>query len=381
MGRHDLQTSPGADLLDKPDASVTADELRRVELLDCLPDHALEELGASCIVRHYPAGMMVFLEGDSGSSLYVIRRGMVKVVKQRAEQGDLVLQTLGPGGTFGLLAVFDPAPRSATVMAIDSSDIIELDKKDLDRVLDQQPEATRRMLGELARSLTMAKEQKIEENEILDMKVRERTAELAETQLEVIRRLGIAAEFRDDDTGAHIARMSRYCARLAEEIGFSRDQVERLLNAAPMHDVGKIGIPDGILLKPGKLDDDEFTLMKTHTTIGAQILSGSKSDVIQLAEKIALSHHEKWNGRGYPNGLSAEDIPLEGRIACVADVFDALTSERPYKKAWPVDEAFALIKDGAGKDFDPHLADAFLGIRPAIEEIKARYHTVGAGGH
>lgn len=378
MGRHDLQTAPGADLLDKPEASVTTDELRRVELLDTLPDQALQELGATCVVRHYPAGTMIFLEGDGGSSLHIIRRGMVKVVKQRAEQGDLVLQTLGPGGTFGLLAVFDPAPRSATVMAIDSSDVIELEKKDLDRVLDQQPQATRKMLGELARSLTMAKEEKIEENEILDMKVRDRTAELAETQLEVIRRLGIAAEFRDDDTGAHIARMSRYCARLAEEIGFARDQVERLLNASPMHDVGKIGIPDGILLKPGKLDDDEFTLMKTHTTIGAQILSGSKSDVIQLAEKIALSHHEKWSGAGYPLGLSAEDIPLEGRIACVADVFDALTSERPYKKAWPAEEAFALIKDGAGKDFDPHLADAFLSIRPAIEEIKLRYNTVGS---
>jgi len=170
-------------------------------------------------------------------------------------------------------------------------------------------------------------------NKILEERVRERTKELHDTRLDIIRRLAHAAECRDDDTGTHIIRMSRYCERLSQEMGLSAGDCELVLNASPLHDIGKIGIPDSILLKPGKLTAEEFDFMKTHTTIGAKLLSGSSSKMMQMAEMIALTHQEKWDGSGYPQGLKGEEIPLIGHICCICDVFDALTSVRPYKKA------------------------------------------------
>ncbi|MCW9040699.1 MAG: HD domain-containing protein, partial [Rhodospirillales bacterium] len=211
------------------------------------------------------------------------------------------------------------------------------------------------------------------QNAILEEKVRERTQELEETRLEIIRRLGRAGEFRDNETGMHVIRMSKFCQQLAMAAGYGEDFGRAVLIASPMHDVGKIGIPDAILLKPGKLDNDEWEIMKTHATIGAEILSDHPSELMQMAQRIALTHHEKWDGSGYPNGLKGEDIPVEGRIAALADVFDALTSERPYKKAWLVEDAVTLISDQAGKHFDPALSEAFLRIIPEIVEIKEAY--------
>jgi response regulator RpfG family c-di-GMP phosphodiesterase len=300
--------------------------------------------------------------------MFIIRKGLVKILHVGATPEQGTLSTMGPGEVFGELAVIDPAPRSATAMAIDVTETIEVPKGNVDKVLDASPEAARRMLGSLARSLTVAKEQLAQQNEILDLKVRERTRDLRETQLEVIRRLGRAAEFRDDDTGLHIYRMSRACVLLAKAAGLSERDCELLLEAAPMHDVGKIGIADEILLKPGRLEPEEFEIMKSHTTIGSELLSGSSSPVMQMAQVIALSHHEKWDGSGYPQGLKGEDIPLLARICCVCDVFDALISERPYKKAWTVAEAAAEIEKSAGTHFDPHLADLFGQLVPEIEK-------------
>lgn len=198
------------------------------------------------------------------------------------------------------------------------------------------------------------------QNETLEERVRQRTLELNDARLETLERLAVAAEFRDDDTGEHTKRVGRSSALLAETAGMTPMYVERMASAAPLHDVGKIGVPDAILLKPGKLTDEEFGIMKSHTTIGGEILSGGTSHVLSLADEIALSHHEKWNGSGYPNRLSGEDIPLSGRIVALSDVFDALTHERPYKKAWPVDEAIAEITDSAGEHFDPVLAPLFV---------------------
>ena len=206
----------------------------------------------------------------------------------------------------------------------------------------------------------------------LEAEVAQRTDALRETQYEIIFRLGRAAEFRDDDTGVHITRMSRFAARVALEIGLDEERTELLLHAAPMHDIGKIGIPDGILLKPGKLTDEEFATMKTHTEIGAELLSGSKSPVVQLAQQVALSHHEKWDGSGYPEGLEGENIPLEARICCVVDVFDALISERPYKQPWSVDDALAEIKRCRGTLFDPELADVFVKLEDDVRGILER---------
>ena len=206
----------------------------------------------------------------------------------------------------------------------------------------------------------------------LEEEISQRTDALRETQFEIIYRLGRAAEFRDDDTGIHITRMSRFAARVALEIGLDTERTELLLHAAPMHDIGKIGIPDGILLKPGKLTDEEFATMQTHTEIGAELLAGSSSPVVQLAQQVALSHHEKWDGSGYPEGLEGENIPLEARICCVVDVFDALISERPYKQPWSVDDALAEIKRCRGTLFDPDLADVFVGLEEDVRGILDR---------
>lgn len=215
------------------------------------------------------------------------------------------------------------------------------------------------------------------QNRFLEEKVRERTKELQDSRLEVIHRLGRAAEYRDNDTGLHTIRMSRYAAALGRAAGMTEAECELLLHASPLHDVGKIAIPDRILLKPGKLDPDEWEVMKTHAAIGAELLAGSRSELMQMAETIALTHHEKWDGSGYPRGLKGEEIPLVGRICALCDVFDALTSERPYKKAWSVPEAMAEIERGSGTHFDPRLVELFKQILPEIMEIRANTTAYG----
>jgi putative two-component system response regulator len=209
--------------------------------------------------------------------------------------------------------------------------------------------------------------------EILEAKVRERTQELVDTQLEIVRRLGRAGEYRDNDTGMHVIRMSKSCQRLALAAGLGEKLSELILHASPMHDVGKIGIPDHVLLKPGKLTADEWAIMKTHATIGADILGEHGSEIMTTAATIAISHHEKWDGSGYPQGTKGEQIPIEGRIAAICDVFDALTSERPYKKAWTVDDAVAYINDNSGKQFDPTLVKLFNQVLPDLLRIRDRY--------
>jgi putative two-component system response regulator len=199
------------------------------------------------------------------------------------------------------------------------------------------------------------------QNQLLEAKVRERTRELEAAQIEIIERLARAAEFRDDNTGQHTERVGQMAALLARELGLADAQVSLIRRAAPLHDVGKIGIPDSILLKLGKLTPTEFELVKTHTTIGARILSGSRFPLLRLAEEIAFSHHEQWDGRGYA-GLVGDEIPLAGRIVTVADVFDALTQKRPYKAAWPVEEAVAEIERQRGRQFDPQVVDAFVRV-------------------
>ena len=211
------------------------------------------------------------------------------------------------------------------------------------------------------------------EKSVLWRMVQARTEELSRTRLEVVRRLGMAAEYRDEETGNHILRMSHACVLLARAVGWSESDCDLLLHASPMHDIGKIGIPDAILLKPGKLDPDEWEIMKTHTTIGGTLLSGDDSDLLRMAREIALSHHEKWDGSGYPNALAGSAIPQAGRITALADVFDALTSERPYKKAWTIQAAVDLITDSSGKHFDPELVEVFLRELPGILNIRNRF--------
>ena len=194
--------------------------------------------------------------------------------------------------------------------------------------------------------------------------------DLKEAQLETIYRLAVAAEYRDEDTATHLKRMSNYAAIIAKGMGLSEKEVELILYTSPMHDVGKIGIPDNILFKPGKLTPEEFEVIMNHCVIGVRILSGSKSEMILMAEEIALTHHEKWNGQGYPQGLKRRNIPLVGRITAVADVFDALTTKRPYKSAFPNEKAFSIIREERGSHFDPQVVDVFFQNINDIIEIQ-----------
>ena len=180
----------------------------------------------------------------------------------------------------------------------------------------------------------------------------------------------LAAECKDWDTAAHSERIGRYCELLARGIGLSPGRVDLIRHASPMHDVGKIGIPDAILLKPGQLTDEEWEIMKRHAAIGARILHGSPSKVLQTGEVIALSHHEKWDGTGYPGGLRDEEIPIEGRICAVADVFDAMTSNRHYRDALPVEAVYEMMKAQRGRHFDPDVLDAFLDLHHDVEAIQ-----------
>jgi len=346
------------------------DDLAAVEMFRSLPDDAIATLSERAVLRRLDAGEVVFEEGDLGESLFVVREGMLKVVRPALGQS-LVLDRLGPGRAFGEVAVLNETPRLASVISVEPSQVVEIAKADLDEVLEANPLAVRLMLGSLARSLTLAKEELARHNNRLEHEVRRRTADLHESQLEVVRRLGRAAESRDYGTGMHITRMSRIAHLIARAARMDPDECELLLHAAPMHDIGKIGIPDAILLKPGPLDLDEWEEMKRHTTIGAELLAGSHSPVVQLGEVIALTHHERWDGSGYPHGLAGDAAPLVGRISAIADVFDALISERPYKDAWDHQSAANEIASQAGRQFDPELVDLFLGLQPALEHLLA----------
>ncbi len=209
----------------------------------------------------------------------------------------------------------------------------------------------------------------------IDQLLASRTNELRLAQLEIISRLAKATEFRDQCTGEHITKMSHYCATIGQAIGVKPELNELLFHATPMHDVGKIGIADSILLKPGKLTRPEFMIMQEHTTIGAELLSGHHSTLLKVARYIALTHHERWDGGGYPKGLREREIPLAGRITALCDVFDALTSPRPYKEAWPFEQAVHEIWRGKGSHFDPRLVDCFMQNLPTIKQIYGQNHT------
>ena len=197
--------------------------------------------------------------------------------------------------------------------------------------------------------------------------------ELRETRLQIVQRLGRAAEYKDNETGMHVIRMSHFAQQLALAAGYSPAWAEDLLNAAPMHDVGKIGIPDAILRKPGKFDAQEWEVMRRHPDIGAEIIGEHPGGLLQLAHSIALNHHEKWDGSGYPRGLAGEAIPIEARIVALADVFDALTARRPYKEPWSLEDTLAHIQVQAGQHFDPALVPLFVALVPQLLEIQQRW--------
>ncbi len=209
--------------------------------------------------------------------------------------------------------------------------------------------------------------------DLLENEIRERTREIRENQFEIVQRLGVAGELRDNETGAHVKRMSHICGFLATKRNLGFDYSEHLLYASTMHDVGKIGIPDSILLKSGSLNEHEWQVMQQHPKIGAKIIGNHNSKLISLAREVALFHHEKWDGTGYPHGISGDSIPISAQIAAVSDVFDALTSERPYKSAWPVEKAAQEIENCAGTHFEPKTVKIFIENLAEIRKIKESY--------
>jgi putative two-component system response regulator len=234
-------------------------------------------------------------------------------------------------------------------------------------------------LMDVTREMELEEQRQKEEDKLrlshaeLEKQLEKQNKKLWQTQLDIVYRLARAAELRDSNTGLHLTKMSYFCNILAKTAGLNQTKSTLIFHATPMHDVGKIGISETILQKPGKLSTNEFEIIKTHSFIGAKLLSGNDSPLLKLARTIALTHHERWDGTGYPNGLSQEQIPLSGRISAICDVFDALVSQRPYKKAWPLDNAFAEIQKGRGTHFDPHLVDLFLNNRTQFENIHSRF--------
>lgn len=210
-------------------------------------------------------------------------------------------------------------------------------------------------------------------NLLLEQKVRERTQQLYQAQVKLIECLGKAAEYRDNETGMHVIRMSHASALLGKAMGLSEEECEIILQASPMHDIGKIAIPDEVLLKPGGLEGSEWETMKTHAEVGAEILGDYDTQLMQVASQIARTHHERWDGQGYPQGLKGEEIPLYTRIVSVCDVFDALTSNRPYKNAWSVDDAMAYLQENSGSHFDPRVVSHFADILDEIVALREAY--------
>ncbi len=280
---------------------------------------------------------------------------------------DLVMPGLDGFQVMGMLRARMPLGLEVPIMALTADD---------------QPETVHRALGEGASDflakpfdpvevllrvanlleVRFSKRELNHEKRKLKTKIRKRTSELEAAQVEILDRLARAAEFRDDDTGEHTQRVGKIAAAIGRAIGLERRQADVLRRAAPLHDVGKIGVPDSILLKPGKLTPEEFEVIKSHVTIGTGILAGSRFSTLRMAEQIARHHHERWDGTGYPDGLAADKAPLAARITAIADVFDALTHERPYKQAWPVARAVEEIRGQRGRQFDPEIVDAFLDL-------------------
>jgi two-component system response regulator RpfG len=235
-----------------------------------------------------------------------------------------------------------------------------------------KPVDARECMARCRNLLTLRRQQLALEDKrrLLEGMVEEATREVRDREKETLMRLARAGEFRDEETGYHLVRMSHYSRLIADTIGLEREEAETIELAAPLHDIGKIGIPDQILLKKDRLDGMEWDTMRSHPLIGHEILKGSASKYVRMGSLIALGHHEKYDGSGYPNGLVSDHIALCARIVAVADVYDALTSARPYKKAWNSEEAFAFLRQQRGKHFDPHLVDAFIGVQQDVERIQ-----------
>jgi putative two-component system response regulator len=257
----------------------------------------------------------------------------------------------------------DPRTRKVPVIFVTAKDETEDEMKGFE--LGAADYITKPISPPIVKARVKTQLQLYDQNRALERKVAERTVELNQTRLQIIRRLGRAAEYKDNETGRHVIRMSHYCFLLALEAGFDEEEA--------MHDIGKIGVPDNVLRKPAKLDDEEWKIMRRHPWAGTRIIGEHDSELLKTAALVALTHHEKWDGSGYPRGLAGEEIPLVGRITALADAFDALTSVRPYKQAWTVEKTMEILREEAGKHFDPALVLKLEAVLPEVLKVREQY--------
>jgi len=299
------------------------------------------------------------MPGESGLHL-------IELVRQEYPETAAVMVTALDDHRLGTVAIENGAYGYILKPFQSSEVLINVTNALRRRRLELETRAKSRQLEHAVMERTTALHQTIERLEFAEEEIRQ-------SQEETIQRLALAAEFKDEETARHLQRMSRYCALLAKKIGLEERRCELIRIASPMHDIGKIGTPDQLLLKPGKFTPEEFDIIRRHADIGYRILSGSDSELLQLAASIAWTHHEKFDGTGYPRGLGGDAIPLEGRIAAIADVFDALTTRRVYKPAFPIDRSLEMMRERRGTHFDPAILDVFLGAMADVVAIKEQH--------
>lgn len=315
-----------------------------------------EEMNWLCRVGEMisaPPGVAILREGDLTTELYVILNGQVEVSVTDKMGGRVELAVLKRGDHFGEMSFIDGEPRSASVTALKNCRLLRIPRPEFQTLIGQHPEIVFGLMQGLSATIRKTTHQ------LEDLVFMFTHEELQNAHLDTIRRLAMAAEYKDDNTGSHLERVGRISEIMARGLGLPENEVSDIRHAAPMHDIGKIGIPERILLKPGKLEPSEWATMQTHTLIGGRILANPVSNLMHRAREIALSHHERFDGKGYPNRLKGGKIPLAARIVGLADVFDALVSERPYKPPYTAEEAGELIVAERGRHFDPKLVDIF----------------------
>jgi len=343
--------------------------LKRSVLFSSLPDEDLQRLMSHSEIFVGKKGAVILREGEVSTELYVVAAGRAQAVSFDDRGNAVTLNVFKAGDHFGEMSFIDGHPRSANVEALTPLRLVRIPRPAFDDLIRRNPQISFALMRGLSAKVRRATRQ------LEDLVFLVSHDELQNAHLETIHRLAMAAEFKDDNTGGHLERVSRYGEALARGAGLSEAEVADIRHAAAMHDIGKIGIPEHILLKPGKLNAEELAVMRTHPLLGARILANPGSNLLRRAREIALGHHERFDGKGYPAGAKGEAIPLAARIVGVADVFDALTTARPYKEAFSPERAAEMIRRERGGQFDPELTgiferlfDQFLALLESLRE-------------
>lgn len=339
---------------DSTPSSETVQLLRKTTIFSHLTPAEIDVLANIAMDQAFPGDTVIFEEGDIANSLHILLTGKARAFSHQGPRKKVIYNEFRPGDYFGELSFIDGKPRSACVETVRPSRILTIPGDRFEAVVSCNPAICFNLMKGLTEKLRGATRQ------IEDLVFAVSHQELVDADLDTIHRLVLTAEFKDENTGDHLGRISRYSAALAEKAGFSGKEIHHFRHAAPIHDIGKIGIPEHILLKPGRLSAQEFEIIKTHTVIGARILSNPHSDIMKMALDIARWHHERFDGEGYPDRLEKEEIPVTARIVAIVDTFDALTSKRPYKSAYPDEIAVDLMGKESGHHFDPELFTLFM---------------------